>query len=315
MNLGASIRRSYRKLRRKNRSGDLDSYDLISAVQKLKMLQAKLLTRQIATQGLLPKLSLAEFSVYSQFGEDGIIQYLVEQVKDLPESFIEFGVETYTEASTRYLLENNNWRGLILDCDFQAMEALCTESVFWRHDLTAVGAFIDCDNVNHLFTNHGFTGRIGLLSIDIDGNDYWVWDSINVVDPVIVVVEYNSVFGPSIAATIPYDPGFSRAKAHYSMLYWGCSLGALCRLAQKKNYSLVGCDSAGVNAFFVRNDSLGQLQALSPEVGYVSSRLRQSRDEKGRLSFLSFSESQRLLADSLVFDVTSGQVVRLADLL
>jgi len=77
-------------------------------IYKLKMLQARLLTRQIATQGLLPGISSAEFSIYSQFGEDGTIQYLLEQVKDLPESFIEFGVETYTEASTRYLLENDH---------------------------------------------------------------------------------------------------------------------------------------------------------------------------------------------------------------
>jgi hypothetical protein len=315
MNLGASIRRSYRKLRSKKRNGEQNSYDLLKEVQKLKMLEAKLLTRQIAAQGVLPGISSAEFSVYSQFGEDGIIQYLLEHVKNLPESFIEFGVETYTEASTRYLLENNNWRGLILDCDCQAMEALRSQSIFWRHDLTAVGAFIDCDNVNRLFSDHGFTGKIGLLSIDIDGNDYWVWDSIKVVDPTIVVVEYNSVFGPSIPVTVPYDPGFSRAKAHYSMLYWGCSLGALCLLAQKKGYSLVGCDSAGVNSFFVRNDSLGQLQALSPEAAYVPSRLRQSRDEKGRLSFLNFQESQRLIGDSPVCNVTSGQIVPLADLL
>lgn len=315
MNIGASIRRSYRRLLRKKRNGQPESYDLLREVQKLKMLEAKLLTRQIASQGLLPGISSAEFSVYSQFGEDGIIQYLLGQVKNLPESFIEFGVETYAEASTRYLLENNNWRGLVLDCDNKAMEALRSKSIFWRHDLTAVGAFIDCDNVNRLFKDHGFTGKIGLLSIDIDGNDYWVWNSINVVDPSIVVVEYNSVFGPSIPVTIPYDPGFSRAKAHYSMLYWGCSLGALCVLAEKKGYSLVGCDSAGVNAFFVRNDSLGKLRALSPEAGYVPSRLRQSRDEKGRLSFLNFEECQQLISKSLVCNVTSGQIVPLSNLL
>ncbi len=74
----------------------------------------------------------------------------------------------------------------------------------------------------------------------------------------------------------------------------------------------MGCDSAGVNSFFVRNDSLGQLQALSPEDVYVPSRLRQSRDEKGRLSF---QESQRLIGDSPVCNVTSGQIVPLADLL
>ena len=163
--------------------------------------------------------------------------------------------------------------------------------------------FFDRDNVNNLFSDAGFTGEIGLLSIDIDGNDYWVWEKLEVVDPVIVIVEYNSIFGPDFAVTIPYDPKFVRHQAHYSGQFWGVSLQALTLLAGRKGYSLVGCNSAGNNAYFVRNNKLGELPAFSAREAFVEARFRDSRSRSGELTYLSGSQRFDEISRLEVYDV------------
>jgi hypothetical protein len=101
------------------------------------------------------------------------------------------------------------------------MARLRSSDLYWRNDLTAISAFINADNINSLIEGAGFAGEIGLLSIDLDGNDYWIWERINIVDPMIVIVEYNSIFGRDHAVTVPYDPDFVQSKAHYSSLVSG----------------------------------------------------------------------------------------------
>jgi hypothetical protein len=201
-----------------------------------------------------------------------------------------------------------------MDGDVQAMSALRADEIYWRHDLTAVGAFITRENVNKLFRDNGFSGEIGLLSVDIDGNDYWVWEAIDSVTPVIVTVEYNSVFGAEHAITVPYDPAFNRTKAHFSNLYWGASLKALCILADKKGYVFVGCNSNGNNAHFIRKDKVGTIPVRSVEEGYVESRFRESRDIHGNLSFLRGEQRIKAIKDMQVIDVQTNAPVYLRDL-
>ena len=258
-------------------------------VDVTKLLVARLLIGQMKARGDINSLRDVEFKVYSQFGDDGIIQYLIHRLAIPSEcaSFIEFGIQEYKESNTRFLLGNDNWRGLVLDGDPANIGIVSRSTEYWRHDLMAVAAFIDRDNVNDLFTDNGFSGEIGLLSIDIDGNDYWVWERISVVNPRIVVVEYNSVFGPDFAVSIPYQPDFKRTVAHHSNLYWGASLKALALLGAKKGYALVGSNSAGNNAYFVRRDCLSGLPELSVAEAYVESRFRESRDAGGQLTYLS----------------------------
>jgi hypothetical protein len=281
-----------------------------------KLLTARILINQIRSAGTLARISDAEFKVFSQFGDDGIIQYLVHQIGIPPDkqAFIEFGVQDYQESNTRFLLMNDNWRGLILDGDKANMDKVVHGSDYWRHDLTTVAAFIDRDNVNDLFIRDGFTDEIGLLSIDIDGNDYWVWERIEAVNPMIVVAEYNSTFGAQHAVTIPYDPTFQRSRAHYSNLYWGASLKALCLLAERKGYAFVGSNSAGNNAYFVRLDKLGCIKPISVEGGYVGARFRESRNAKGDLTYLRSNARLREISDMEVFDIERAAVIRIADL-
>ena len=190
-----------------------------------------------------------------------------------------------------------------MDGDAEFIHFIQKDDIYWRHTLTARCAFIDRDNVNNLFRDAGFTGEIGLLSIDIDGNDYWVWEKLEVVDPVIVIVEYNSTFGPDFAVTIPYDPKFVRHQAHYSGQFWGVSLQALTLLAGRKGYSLVGCNSAGNNAYFVRNNKLGDLPAFSAREAFVEARFRDSRSRSGELTYLSGSQRFDEISRLEVYDV------------
>lgn len=253
-----------------------------------------------------------EFRVFSQYGDDGIIQYLLQHV-DAPESFIEFGVETYRESNTRFLLVKDNWRGLVIDGSESNVASIRTLAEHWRHDLTAVASFITRDNINDLFSGAGFTGEVGLLSIDIDGNDYWVWDAVDVVSPVIVVAEYNSVFGPEAKVSVPYAADFTRRAAHHSHLFFGASLAALCDLAERKGYAFVGSNSNGNNAYFVRLDQLGDLPALTAAEGYVESRFRESRDASGNLTHLTGSDRFDEISHLSVHDFSTDSVRPLRD--
>lgn len=250
-------------------------------------------------------LAETEFRVFSQWGDDGIIQYLINEIDVPTKTFIEFGVENYKESNTRFLLINNNWTGLVLDGSKTNIDFIRRDPIYWKHNLTAINSFITRENINDLIAKNGFGGEVGILSIDVDGNDFWIWDAITVVSPAIVICEYNSRFGPARAVTIPYDPGFVRGKAHFSHIYNGASLAALHRLATKKGYVFLGCNSSGNNAFFVRNDLLvNSLPKPTLAEGHVFGQFREARDKEGNLSFLSREEEQTILRELPVVEVT-----------
>jgi len=291
-----------------------DLTELRKDLDTLKILAAQRLTQNIWADKSVESLREVEFKVFSQFGDDGIIQYLIHRLAPLPDSFVEFGVENYREANTRFLLRNNNWRGLIMDSDKASIDSIQRDEIYWRHTLTTRHAFVTRDNINDLLREAGFSGEIGLLSIDIDGNDYWVWEKTEIVDPVITIVEYNSIFGPDLAVTIPYNPQFARHRAHYSGQFWGASLSALTQLADRKGYSLLGCNSAGNNAYFVRNDKIGNLPALSAKDAFVDARFRDSRNQKGELTYLTGAERFQAIADLEVYDLRQNTIARLSSL-
>ena len=282
----------------------------------LKMLCAAPLVRELRSESVYTNVQQAEFKVFSQFGDDGIIQYLINRI-EIPAAqrrFIEFGVENYRESNTRFLLMNDNWSGLIIDGSAENIRSIQNDQIYWKHDLTAVHSFVDRSNINDIITANGFAGEIGILSIDIDGNDYWIWETIDVVDPAIVIIEYNSVFGATRAVAVPYDPLFNCTKAHYSNLFWGSSLRALYQLGQRKRYAFVGADSHGNNAYFVAQDKLGKLKEFTAEGGYVCSKFRESRDEAGQLTYVSGAQRLELIKDMQVFDFDKGTLISLGEI-
>lgn len=285
-------------------------------IENMMILQGRALSLQNADRAPLVNLQDAEFKVFSQYGEDGILQYLIHETGLTREEqvFVEFGVQDYLESNTRFLLQGDHWRGLIIDGSKEYMESVRRSDLYWRNDITAVDAWIDRDNINQLIGDAGFHGDIGILSVDIDGNDYWIWEKIDVVNPVIVVAEWNSVFGPNHAVSIPYARDFDRATAHYSCLYWGASMRAFEELGARKGYVLVGSNRVGNNIFFVRRDRLGRLKGLSTREAYVISRFRDSRDANGQLNFLSGDRRYDEIKNLPVVEVSSGRTTTLQQL-
>lgn len=244
-----------------------------------------------------------EFKVFSQNGEDGIIQFLIQNTEIKNKIFVEFGVETYKEANTKFLLLNNGWSGLIIDGDKDAMEKIASSDLHWKYNLKSIGNFITKDNINEIIKSAGIEGEIGLLSVDIDGNDYWVFENIDCVNPQILIMEYNSMFGDTHKISVPYDENFVRSQKHYSNLYYGASIAALCDIANKKGYDLVGSNSFGNNLFFIRHDCNKLKIKLTPKEAYVKSKFRESRDENGKLTFLSHKEGLELIKNEPVVNI------------
>lgn len=276
---------------------------LSAKLQRVKALERRIERLQEAAGRIEARQTLdaktlreAEFRVFSQWGEDGIIQFLIRHVPIVNTNFVEFGVQNYLESNTRFLLVHNNWSGLVIDGSEENVRSIRRDEIYWQHTFHAECAFITSDNINELIGSHGLKNDIGLLSVDVDGNDYWIWKAIDIVSPRIVIVEYNSRFGAEKEVTIPYDPAFVRSRAHASMIYYGASLSALARLGEEKGYSLVGCNSAGNNAFFVRKDvQPASLPGMTAREAFIAATFREARDVAGNLSFLSFDEERKIL--------------------
>lgn len=256
-------------------------------------------------------LKRAAYRVYSQFGEDGILQYLTRTVPIAEKRFIEIGVEDYSQSNTRYLLQKDAWRGVVIDSAPDAEAFLKTSHLMNEREIEAVTAFVTAENVDELL--RPYAGDVGILSLDIDGNDYHVWKALTCVEPRILVIEYQPIFGPTAKLTVPYRPDWKRTKAHFSNLYFGTSLAALVDLGHAKGYALVGA-SDGPNAFFVRRDLLGGLPEVSPEEAYHDVPYRESRDEAFDFTYVSGREAKRAaIADCPVLDLVTGEVLPIRD--
>ena len=238
-----------------------------------------------------------EFKVFSQWGEDGIIQWLINNIEIPKKIFVEFGVQNYIESNTRFLLINNNWSGLVIDGSKENIDYIKQDDIYWRYNLKAECSFITAENINEIIAKNGITGEIGLLSVDIDGVDYWVWKAINCINPAIVICEYNSKFGKDKSVSIVYKSTFSRDKEQWPHIYWGASIKAFNLLAKEKGYSLVAGNKNGNNIFFVRNDLLNtKVQAKSIDDVFVYAQFREARDKNGKLAFYSKEQEQEILS-------------------
>jgi hypothetical protein len=285
--------------------------DIVNKIESGLILNAQTHIQRIKNLKQVSSFGEVEFKIFSEWGEDGIIQYLINNIEIKNKVFVEFGVQNYKESNTRFLLINNLWKGIVIDSGKSFISQIKKDDIYSRYDLTAIHAFINRDNINSIISSSGVTCEIGLLSIDIDGNDYWVWEKLDVIKPAIIICEYNSLFGKTFPVSIPYNPDFQRTKIHFSNLYFGSSLPALVKLGDKKGYDFVGSNSAGSNAFFVRKDLSAGLKKYSAEEGFRESGFRQSRDIKGRLTYLNQKESQILIEDMEVVNTETEKIILL----
>ncbi|MBX3593340.1 hypothetical protein [Sphingomonas sp.] len=256
----------------------------------------------------------AEFQIFSQWGEDGIIQYLTQNIEIEHKTFVEFGVETFREANCRFLMQKDFWSGMVIDGSTKHIAKIKNSNFFWRHDLTAIEAFISRENIAELIDRAPLKG-IGILSVDIDGVDYFVLEALGHLKPAIIIVEYNGLFGPTATVSVPYSADFWRTKAHHSNLYYGASIAAFDYLLASRSYKLVGGNMAGNNAFFVREDLLtDKIRPVSVADAFRETSFAEGRRADGTLDFVRGLDRRAAIADLPLYDVNSGETLRVSDL-
>ncbi|MGH2948237.1 MAG: hypothetical protein ACRDPC_18615 [Solirubrobacteraceae bacterium] len=196
-----------------------------------------------------PNLTAYELRVFSQNGEDGVLAEILRRIGVAGGTFVEFGVQDGSEGTTVFLAQVLGWSGAYLEADPAAYAAL--ERRFSASPrVRTLQAAAEPDNVEALFERAGVPDEPDVVSIDVDGNDYWIWRALERYRPRVVVIEYNGDLDPASHRVMPYAPGF---RWDHSSGY-GASLAALEALGEEKGYVLVHTESAGVNAFFVRSD-------------------------------------------------------------
>ena len=274
-------------------------------IQKELILKAKVLSLKNKNLKKIKDLSVVEFQVYSQWGEDGIIDWLISKFPQIPKNFLEIGTQDYKESNTRFLLINRNWDGFLIEGDKGDVQKIKSQRIYWKHNLKIRNKFITKDNINDVVRKFNVPKKLGLLSLDIDGVDYWVLKELSTLNPSIVICEYNSLFGEKKSITVPYKENFIRSKEHYSNLYYGASIQAFIDIMKTKNYFLIGTNTAGNNAFFVRKDLWKVLNKMILNKKIFMSKFRESRDQKGNLSFLDKRESLNLIRNKHVIDLKS----------
>ncbi len=246
--------------------GFLDPHRLeeIPAVDKATQLLLALHYRQLLRERApLPSFDEVQFRAFSQNGEDGILLFLFSLLGTTNKRSVELGVANGTSCNTANLILNHGWTALLVDAALPEVEE--GRRFYSQHPDTAghppafLHAWVTRENVNDVVQGAGFRGEIDLLSLDLDGNDYWIWEALDCISPRVVVLEYRTVWGAERAVTIPYRPDFVADAPDYA----GASLPAFVKLAAKKGYRLVGCERLCFNAFFLR-DGVGE--ELFPEI-------------------------------------------------
>jgi glycosyltransferase involved in cell wall biosynthesis len=241
-----------------------------SVSSKVAQMQLWLQYRQMRHQPeALPTFGDTGFKVYSQADEDGLLLYIFALIGTTNKHCIDIAAGHPIGANSTNLIVNWGWHGLLVEGNPDLVAA--SQQFYAKNPNTfifppqVVNAWVTAEGINGLIAQRGFEGEIDLLSLDIDGIDYWLLDSLTVVKPRVIMVEYQDILGGDRALTVPYKADFNRFDTHPD--FYGASLTAFVKLAAKKGYRLVGCNQYGYNAFFVAN---GLGDDLLPEVSVQS---------------------------------------------
>ena len=261
-----------------------------------------------------------EVKIFSQNGEDGIIDYLVHKLKVDKKNFVEIGVGNYRESNTRFLYNRYHPKGLIIDYIDDMKNKVKKHVNFWKGDLRICNQKIDSENILDLL-NKNCDYEIDLFSIDIDSIDYWIIKKLKNNISKIFVAEYNPVFGAELEVTVPNISGFERSKYHYSYLCYGMSLKALINLMDQKGYYFIGTNLQKINAFFISKEFKKEVFFNNIKIksldNYTNSNIRDSRDMNNNLNYLSGHKKFNEIEDCEVINLKDNkrELVKLKDLI
>jgi len=265
-----------------------------------------------AARGTYEHLWDAEVKVFSQWGEDGILDYLFDLIGATKPRIIEFGAGDFTECNSRFAAEHRSASVYAVDMREDLVNKVKSLDVFWRNAIFPVRDFITPETAKrHQEIAESKFGGIDLISLDIDGNDYWVLQNLDFSNIQIVVCEYNPLYGSNTACTVERNDFFDRTKEHFSWLHYGMSLRAAIDLLALSELTFIGTNRAGNNAFFVKQKYVKSLNFNLPNINnleeFVDWRVRESRDMSGNLSFLSKSDAIKTISDCKITNLTTSE--------
>jgi hypothetical protein len=259
----------------------------------------------------------AEVKVFSQWGEDGILDYLCESLDLSKPRVLEVGAGNFSECNSRFLAENRNASVVAVDGRDDLISSMSKHSLMWKNHIFAVQEWVTPININKVInTARESMLGIDIFSLDLDGNDYWILEAANLQAVSIVVVEYNPLFGSKLSVSVPRNDRFNRTSEHFSWLYYGASLGAFIEILSHKGFVFVGSNRVGSNAFFVKEDLVQKIKLPLPVdlSRHTDWRIRESRNPAGKLDYLSNHERMNQINEMPLINVMDGSELRIKDL-
>ena len=266
------------------------------------------------------KLHDVDYKIFSQNGEDGILDYLLYQLKIEKPKFIEIGVGDYTESNTRFIFDRCSPKGAIIDCIDNFEERVKKKINLWRGELKIINNFVNSENINEIMKDTDCTTDLDIFSLDIDGIDYWILEKLPKDFSKIAVIEFNPIFGSSLRVSVPNKNNFERKKYHYSNLCFGMSLQAAIKIMDDKNFYFVGTNLLRNNAFFISKNYDKEKYFNNLKINNidnsVDANFTESRDVDGNLNYLNHQKRINEILDCEVVDLSNNlkNLVKLKDL-
>ena len=266
------------------------------------------------------KLHDVDYKIFSQNGEDGILDYLLYQLKIEKPKFIEIGVGDYTESNTRFIFDRCSPKGAIIDCIDNFEERVKKKINLWRGELKIINNFVNSENINEIMKDTDCTTDLDIFSLDIDGIDYWILEKLPKDFSKIAVVEFNPIFGSSLKVSVPNKNNFERKKYHYSNLCFGMSLQAAIKIMDDKNFYFVGTNLLRNNAFFISKNYAKEKYFNNLKINdienSVDANFTESRDVDGNLNYLNHQKRINEILDCEVVDLSNNlkSLAKLKDL-
>lgn len=257
----------------------------------------------------IKNLEELDYKIFSQNGEDGILDYLLYKNKIEKPKFIEIGVGDYYESNTRFIFERTSCEGLIIDIIENFKKKVEKNTKVWRGNLSILQKKIDAENFLPTIKEYNFLDNIDLFSLDIDSIDYWILEKLPNKFSKIIVAEYNPYFGSEFNITVPNDPDFNRTNYHYSNLCFGASLKSIVKLLSNKGFIFLGTNLFRNNAFFINEDFKDNLSIEIPDPNnlskFTNAYFRESRDLNNKLTLISPEKILNKIEDCKVVDLSN----------
>lgn len=254
-------------------------------------------------------LSDVEYKIYSQNGEDGILDYLLKQLDINKPKFIEIGVGDYSEANTRFIFERASTEGIIIDCIENLEELVKKNTQIWRGNLNIINKKVNSENINEILSENNVLKNLDIFSLDIDGIDYWIINEMPKNFSKIAILEFNPLFGDKLEITVPNKKNFIREEYHYSNLCFGMSLKAAINIMKKKNFYFIGTNLFRNNAFFISHDFKKEKFFKNLKINslnkYTDFNFLESRDKNQKLNYLNPKKMLNEIINCEVIDLSN----------